>query len=650
MTQPTVCLNMIVKNESAIITRLLESVLHIIDTYCICDTGSTDNTVDIIKTYFENKGIDGKIVHKDFVNFGENRTYAAQCAYDMADYLLFLDADMILKISSDFDRSKLTKKAYTILQGNTNMHYWNTRLVHTSLKPVYIGVTHEYVNTRNCNPEKLYSISINDIGDGGCKADKFERDARLLEKGILDEPENVTRYRFYLGNTYRCLHNYEKALYNYEERIKLGGWEEEVFYSMYYMGLCYKQMNREDAYVNTMLKTWNYRKTRIEPLYSLIEYYCNTNKHHLAKLIYQTAKDIKVPGDMLFVENHMYNESLCNLHTLFSYYCGDTKDVYKSFEPLFNGNSYSYVYCMNNYKFYKPNINRVKTISMNCEYDIELDGVMTKYYGSSPSIVIDKQSGNYFINIRLVSYKINENGCYIGPVSTQNKFVEMDREFNVIRSELISDTTIPSIPSHWNDKLHGIEDIKLYYYNDSLYFTGTSLHDDGGIGTVYGIYDTTGKTKLEPIQMKREASCEKNWMPISGDSKKFIYKWSPITVCELEDDNSLRILSMHKTPKLFTNARGSSPGFEYEGELWFVVHYVHIEDGLRTYYNGIAILDNNFNLKRYTLPFKLYNHRIEYCLGIVVEKDRLLFTISENDGSSEIVIIKKSELELFHYA
>jgi glycosyltransferase involved in cell wall biosynthesis len=42
---PTICINMIVKNESKIITRMLDTVLPIIDAYCICDTGSTDNTV-----------------------------------------------------------------------------------------------------------------------------------------------------------------------------------------------------------------------------------------------------------------------------------------------------------------------------------------------------------------------------------------------------------------------------------------------------------------------------------------------------------------------------------------------------------------------------------------------------------------------------
>ena len=60
--KPTLCLNMIVKNESKIIRRLMESVAPIIDTYCICDTGSTDDTADIITNFFEEKNIQGKVI------------------------------------------------------------------------------------------------------------------------------------------------------------------------------------------------------------------------------------------------------------------------------------------------------------------------------------------------------------------------------------------------------------------------------------------------------------------------------------------------------------------------------------------------------------------------------------------------------------
>ena len=103
---PTLCLNMIVKNESKIITRLFESVLPIIDCYCICDTGSTDDTVKIINEYFLNKGIPGKVVTEPFKNFCHNRNFALKSCLGMSDFVLLLDADMVLEIAN-FDKRLL---------------------------------------------------------------------------------------------------------------------------------------------------------------------------------------------------------------------------------------------------------------------------------------------------------------------------------------------------------------------------------------------------------------------------------------------------------------------------------------------------------------------------------------------------------------
>lgn len=41
----------------------------------------------------------------------------------------------------------------------------------------------------------MKGVWIDDRGDGGCKSDKFERDARLLAQGLNEEPNNV-RYMF----------------------------------------------------------------------------------------------------------------------------------------------------------------------------------------------------------------------------------------------------------------------------------------------------------------------------------------------------------------------------------------------------------------------------------------------------------------------
>jgi glycosyltransferase involved in cell wall biosynthesis len=84
---------MIVKNESRVIIRLLDSVVKLLDGYCICDTGSTDNTIFLITEYFKEHNIPGKIVQEPFKDFGYNRTLALKHAYKKTKYLFIFDSD-----------------------------------------------------------------------------------------------------------------------------------------------------------------------------------------------------------------------------------------------------------------------------------------------------------------------------------------------------------------------------------------------------------------------------------------------------------------------------------------------------------------------------------------------------------------------------
>ena len=148
---PTLCLNMIVKNESKIITRLFDSVSSIIDCYCICDTGSTDNTVSLITEYFDKKGISGKVVVEPFKNFCHNRNFALQSCLGMSDYVLLLDADMIFQVKNFKKESLSTAQSFHILQGNDSFYYQNMRIVKNNGLYKYVGVTHEYIDTPSGN-------------------------------------------------------------------------------------------------------------------------------------------------------------------------------------------------------------------------------------------------------------------------------------------------------------------------------------------------------------------------------------------------------------------------------------------------------------------------------------------------------------------
>jgi len=68
------CLIMIVKNESKIIKRCIDACKGIIDAVCITDTGSSDNTVSLIKEVCNENNLEPKIFESKWLNFGHNRT------------------------------------------------------------------------------------------------------------------------------------------------------------------------------------------------------------------------------------------------------------------------------------------------------------------------------------------------------------------------------------------------------------------------------------------------------------------------------------------------------------------------------------------------------------------------------------------------
>src|SRR5947209_5720255 len=108
-----VCLTMIVKNESHVIERCVVSAKPFINSWCIVDTGSEDNTPKIIGRALE--GVPGELHRREWRNFGSNRSEAIQLAGRVPDYLLFLDADEVLTLPDNYLRPHLDADAYSLL-------------------------------------------------------------------------------------------------------------------------------------------------------------------------------------------------------------------------------------------------------------------------------------------------------------------------------------------------------------------------------------------------------------------------------------------------------------------------------------------------------------------------------------------------------
>ena len=667
---PTLCLNMIVKNESKIITRLFDSVISIIDCYCICDTGSTDNTVELIIDYFNNKGISGKVVSEPFKNFCHNRNFALKSCIGMSDYVLLLDADMILEIKN-FNKYILSiADSFHILQGNDSFFYQNMRIIKNNGLYSYSGVTHEYINTPSDNITSFIekqTLFIRDIGDGGSKNDKFERDIKLLLDGIKEEPKNE-RYYFYLANSYHDSGRFGEAINVYKKRIELKGWQEEVWYSYYRIGLCFKNMKK----MNDAIKYWTYGfdfySQRLEGLYEIIKHYRIISKHKLANLFYQQAKQILDlnlnRNSYLFLQNDIYTFKLYYEFTIFAAYVNVKNindEVIKVFNNSFNDTEVNNM--LSNMKFYKDILTQKDRIVIDDKIISVINNENTLLLSSSSCLIPNQNNNGYFMNVRYVNYLIDNNGSYLNCdkyIITVNKFVEMDKDFKIKTKKWIE-------LKFDNRRYIGIEDVRIFndIETNSLIFIGSGFHQNHKIGIVNGNYDIiSGKlNEKEIVPDFVNSNCEKNWVFVDyNGSSHIIYNWNPLKICKMNNDkNILSLVKTNDMPKIFSRIRGSTNGFKYskkidtnnhgnisidviEEEIWFVTHMVSYETP-RHYYHLIVVFDSNMNLLRYSAPFKFEGDPIEYCLSIVVEDDQVLINYSTWDRTTRIGVYDKKYID-----
>jgi glycosyltransferase involved in cell wall biosynthesis len=287
----TICLNMIVKNESPVIERCLQSIKPYIDYWVIVDTGSSDGTQKLIKSFL--KDVPGELYERPWKNFGESRSEAFDLVKGKGDYILFMDADDTLEMEEGFQFQNLEADLYNMWRGTKDFSYLKPQLVKGDLPWKWVGVTHEYFA---CDlpytSETLHGVQYVS-GDGGHRSqrpDKFLENVQLLEDGLKKEPDNE-RYMFYLAESYRDAGEKGKALEWYQKRIARGGWAEEVFWSMLQTGHMLRDLGLPanivmDAYLNAHA----YRPHRVEPLYYLAEV-CNSERNYSSAYTFIRMKD-----------------------------------------------------------------------------------------------------------------------------------------------------------------------------------------------------------------------------------------------------------------------------------------------------------------------------------------------------------------------
>jgi len=303
-------------------------VYKYIDYWVICDTGSTDNTCQIIQDFFAEKNIPGELYIDEWKGFDVNKSLMFERAYNLTDYVLHLDADDWL--CGNFDRNMLKNQdsdAFFFTYKRGSSEWLATSLYSNRLKWKYIGVAHNIIiclDGKNIKHSSCFVtdniwIDGNERGFRSLDPQKYLKDAEKLEKQFFDslyeDPYGlVNRSVFYTAQSYFDYKDYLTAFkwYNLYTKLK-NTWIEEIFESHLRLMQCGIELHHNETQIKEHFQlAVNILNDRSEPYTIFGNYYFYKGDHAKAYYYFMEAKNFNydmVKGKYsLFVNKYSYGK------------------------------------------------------------------------------------------------------------------------------------------------------------------------------------------------------------------------------------------------------------------------------------------------------------------------------------------------------
>lgn len=327
--RPTICFATMCKNEEHCIRDTLESVYKYIDTWVVCDTGSTDNTCKVVEDFFKEKGISGELFHHEWVGFDVNKTKMFEACYNRSDYILHLDADDLLMGDFEFTNEDAGCLSYLVTTKRgaasykcqiifSNRHHWKLcGVAHTTIKCLD---NHEGLKGGDLTHKNFYQIS-RDTGSRSEDPDKYYKDALKLQKQFFDtlisDPDDLNRRSiFYTAQSYYDSRRFEQSAQWYSLYIQMKGtWFEEVFESHLRVAACLTELKYPIHEIE-----YHYNKAiqvipdRAEPYFLLGKFYNKSGLHQKGYVCLKAAKAISLENAkkkyILFIKEYCYGNNV----------------------------------------------------------------------------------------------------------------------------------------------------------------------------------------------------------------------------------------------------------------------------------------------------------------------------------------------------
>lgn len=326
---------MITRNEAKNLPRLAESVLPIIDSWCIVDNGSTDDTEDVVLQLFGH--LPGSFHHSklDEFCFDTARNEMLDLASEPGVYLLLMDPDDPLV--GTIDKDALTAPAYFIPTVCGGSEWKMPVLVQSDLGARYVGRVHEYLKLPpGTEPAFLDTCAIARTGFGA------DLDRMLWYVDVLAEDAKADpRAAFFLANTYRDLltvqgdeHWRQKAIDAYVARAKMpSDQEEETYLTILRCADLYEDIDPQRAYA-VFMEAAGFRPMRPEAWGRLAKIANALDEHHAAMAFAEKGLNLPKTTDWLFVERWWENWGLRFEAAVAGWWLGEKDAAYGVFEAL----------------------------------------------------------------------------------------------------------------------------------------------------------------------------------------------------------------------------------------------------------------------------------------------------------------------------
>jgi glycosyltransferase involved in cell wall biosynthesis len=326
-------LSLIARDEERTLPRLLASCAGAFDEVVLVDTGSVDGTIAAFERWAEAQpGTDCRVAEFTWCDdFARARQFAddqlrsewhawADCddeirgARELRDLVARLPAEAAgLRCAYEYATGHLLTRERVVRSGRGR----------------WVGRVHEVQEIEgplvDVDAGLVRWVHHADSGSERAGEPRALRDLELLKAGVEADPLD-TRSLFYLAKTHEELGHTDRALELYTRRLTAGGWDEEVFWSEYRLGVLRAEAGDWPGGMAALIGAWERRPWRLESLYELCWRLRVRDQHHTALVFARRGVDVPVSRDQLFVHRWIHEYGMLVELSVAAYWTGDFQE------------------------------------------------------------------------------------------------------------------------------------------------------------------------------------------------------------------------------------------------------------------------------------------------------------------------------------